>query len=50
MSRATRTLFWTDAGLSAAFVLVLMLGPFIMRETAGPAQDDAQTVEAQPAL
>jgi len=50
MSRATRALFWTDAGLSAAFVLVLMLGPFIMRETAGPALDAAQTVEAQPAL
>jgi len=51
MSRATRALIWTDAGLSATFLLVLALGPFIMQETAGPdAQDAAQTVKAQPAL
>ena len=51
MSRATRALIWTDAGLSAAFLLVLALGPFIMRETPGlGAQDAAQTVQAQTAL
>jgi len=51
MSRATHALIWTDAALSAAFILVLVLGPYIMRETAGPgAQVDAQTVQAQPTL
>ncbi len=34
MSRATRGLIWTDAGLSLAFVFVLALGPIIMRERA----------------
>jgi hypothetical protein len=50
MSRSTRALFWADAGLSAAFLLVLAFGSFIMRETAGPGeQDAAQTVQAQTA-
>ena len=48
MSRTTRAIVWADAGLSAAFVLVLALGPFIMKETAGPgAEQNDQTVQNQ---
>jgi hypothetical protein len=50
MNRATRGLIWADAGLSVAFVLVLVLGPYLMGESAapgGPGPD--RVVEAESA-